>query len=49
MRGHSFFSSLPQQPMTFDLEGFLSQKEPVFPFLMLSAKQGNYWYNFYNV
>ena len=25
------------------------QKELVFPFLMLSAKQGNYWYHFYNV
>ena len=25
------------------------QKEPLFPFLMLSAKQGNYWYHFYNV
>ena len=25
------------------------QKEPVFPFLMLSAKQGNYRYHFYNV
>ena len=25
------------------------QKESVFPFLMLSAKQGNYWYQFYNV
>ena len=25
------------------------QKEPVFPFLMLSAKQENYWYHFYNV
>ena len=24
-------------------------KEPVFPFSMLSAKQGNYWYQFYNV
>ena len=23
--------------------------EPVFPFLMFSAKQGNYWYHFYNV
>ena len=23
--------------------------EPVFPFLKLSAKQGNYWYHFYNV
>jgi len=25
------------------------QKVPVFPILMLSAKQGNYWYHFYNV
>ena len=25
------------------------EKEPVFPFSMLSAKQGNYWYIFYNV
>ena len=25
------------------------QKEPAVPFLMLSAKQGNYWYHFYNV
>ena len=25
------------------------QKEPVFNLLILSAKQGNYWYNFYNV
>ena len=25
------------------------EKEPVFPFLMLSAKQVNYWYHFYNV
>ena len=25
------------------------EKEPVLPFLMLSAKQGNYWYHFYNV
>ena len=25
------------------------QKEPVFPFLMLSANQGNYWFHFYNV
>ena len=24
-------------------------KEPVIPFSMLSAKQGNYWYHFYNV
>ena len=25
------------------------EKEPVFPFWMFSAKQGNYWYHFYNV
>ena len=25
------------------------EKEPVFPFSMLSAKQGHYWYHFYNV
>ena len=25
------------------------EKEPVFPFSMLSAKQGNHWYHFYNV
>ena len=25
------------------------EKEPVFPFSMLRAKQGNYWYHFYNV
>ena len=25
------------------------EKEPVFPFLMFSAKQGNYLYHFYNV
>ena len=24
------------------------EKEPVFPFLMFSAKQGHYWYHFYN-
>jgi len=28
---------------------FILQKEPVFPFLMLSAKHGHYWYHFYNV
>ena len=27
---------------------FILEKEPVYPFLMLSAKQGNYWYHFYN-
>ena len=63
LRGHSIFSSPPQQPMTSDFEGFsipdfihniyfhilILEKEPVFPFLMFSAKQGNYWYCFYNV
>ena len=28
---------------------FILQKEPVFHFLMFSAKQWNYWYHFYNV
>ena len=63
LRGHSFFSSPPQRPMTPDFKGFsipdfihyiyfpilIIEKEPVFPFSMLSAKQGNYWYRFYNV
>ena len=25
---------------------FILEKEPVFPFSMLSARQGNYWYHF---
>mgnify|MGYP007133269449 FL=1 len=25
------------------------EREPVFPFLMFIAKQGHYWYHFYNV
>ena len=59
-RGHSFFSSPPQWPMT---KGFLYQilsitlfsylnsweRASIFPFWMFSAKQGNYWYHFYNV
>ena len=58
LRGHSVFSSPPQRPMTSDFEGFLYQilsiimfsyQKPVFPFSMLSAKQGNYWYHFYYV
>ena len=28
---------------------FILEKEPVFPFLMFSAKQENYWYHFFNV
>ena len=35
--------------ITFFCLIFILQKEPVFPFLLLSAKQGNYWYHFYNV
>ena len=37
---------------SFPLHYFLIlilEKEPVFPFSMLSAKQGHYWYHFYNV
>ena len=56
LRGHSAISSPPQQPMTSDrsyplhyLIILILEKEPVFPFSMLSAKQGNYWYHFYNV
>ena len=39
-------------PRFYPLHYFLIlilDKEPVFPFSMLSAKQGNYWYHFYNV
>ena len=28
---------------------FILEKEPVFPFLMFSAKQESYWYHLYNV
>ena len=54
LRGHSVVSSPPQRPMTSNFEGFSIQdfihyiylnswaKRPVFPFLMFSAKQGNY-------
>ena len=60
LRDHSFFSSPPcQWPPTskdfytrsYPLHYFLIlllEKEPVFPFWMFSAKQGNYWYHFYN-
>ena len=39
-------------PRSYPLQYFLIlilEKEPVFPFSVLSAKQGNYWYQFYNV
>ena len=58
-RGHSVFSSPPQRPMTSDFDPrfyplhfnpiLILEKEPVFLILMFSAKQGNYWYHFYNV
>ena len=59
LRGHSVFSSSPQRPMTSDFEGFLipdfihihlnySERASI-SLLMLSAKQRNYWYHFYNV
>ena len=35
--------------ISFIFNILILEKEPVFPFLMLSAKQGNYWYHFYNV
>ena len=55
LRDHSVVSSAPQRPIISDFEGFslpdlilILQKEPLFFFLMLSAKQGHYWYHFYN-
>ena len=59
LRGHLFcFLSKPQRPMTsnFSIPDFIHyiyfpilifEKEPVFPFLMFSAKQVNYWYHIY--
>ena len=59
LRGHFFFFlSQPQRPMTsdFSIPDFIHyiyfpilifEKEPVFPFLMFSAKQVNYWYHIY--
>ena len=58
LHGHSVFSSPRPQPSKVFYPRFyplhfcsilILQKEPVFPFLVLSAKQGNYWYHFYNV
>ena len=57
LHGHSFCKSPPQRPRIFYPRFYplhfcpilILQKEPVFPFLMFSAKQGNYWYHFYNV
>ena len=55
LRGHSGFSSLPQRPMTSDFEEFsipdfihyINSLERASIFLlMMSAKQGNYWYHF---
>ena len=35
--------------ITFIFPILILEKEPAFPILMFSAKQGNYWYHFYNV
>ena len=61
LHGHSFFPSPPQRPMTSDFKWFsipdvihyifspyLNSSESI-SLLMLSAKQGNYWYHFYYV
>ena len=60
LRGHSFFSSSRQRPMTSDFKGFLYQilSITLFSYLnywerasipLFNAKQGNYWYHFFNV
>ena len=59
LHGHLVFSSQPQRSMTSDFHPrfypllFLSililEKESVFSLILLSAKQENYWYHFYNV
>ena len=36
-------------PLLFQPQILILEKEPVFPFLMLSAKKGNYWYHFYHI
>ena len=58
LRGHSVFSSPPKTANDLrlwrisipDLIHYflilILEKEPVFPFSLLSAKQGNYWYHF---
>ena len=38
--------SLPDFIHSIFLSFLILQKEPVFPFLMLSVKQGNYWYHY---
>ena len=38
--------SFPDFIHSIFLSFLILQKEPVFPFLMLSVKQGNYWYHF---
>jgi len=41
--------SIPDFIHYFYFPILILEKEPVFPFLMFSAKQGNYWYHFYNI
>ena len=57
LHGHSVFSSPPPTSNDFLSLIFINhiyfpiiilEKEPLFPFLMFSAKQGNCWYHFYN-
>ena len=51
-RHNGQWSPTSKDPRSYPLHYFLIlilEKEPVFPFSMLSAKQGNYWYHFYNV
>ena len=60
LRGHSFFYPRHngQWLRRISITDFIHyifcsililEKEPVFPFWMFSAKQGHYWYHFYNV
>ena len=41
--------SIPDSIHYIHFPFLILEKEPVFPFWMFSAKQGNYWYLFYNV
>ena len=52
LRGHSFFSSkdFPSQILSITFISYLNSWERAsISLLMFSAKQGHYWYHFYNV
>ena len=61
LRGHSFFSSPPQRPMTSDFEGFLYnyitlfsylnswERASIYPFQCWVLNKGTTWYHFYNI